>query len=304
MIDFIRNLSKPTAEKRQERANAYLDGALSAQERRKFEADLQRDAELRAELEALRWVKLSVQQAPRLRAPRNFILDPALYGQRARAGSGWSLYPALRVATALTAFFFILALALDLATPRGALNQPLLSGQGDATVAMEEAPRQADDVAMLAVPEEETAGSLEEDAGNLESAREPAPTAAEAEGERVAEEETALFAATPGADVGAAADEAASEMADEPQLPGASAPLEVTGEAAPDEPAADEAPVEVGPQTPALEESAAEEIAVQEAPGTPDAPAPSLPLLLLAEIVLGAALVMLAIATLIARRGA
>lgn len=124
MFDLIRNFTKSAEEKRQERLNAYLDGALSAHEQRRFEQELDRDADLRADLEQLRWVKLSVQELPRVRAPRNFVLDPAVYGQKKPAPPNWNLYPGLRVATALTAFFLVLTLALDAVTPYGALDQP------------------------------------------------------------------------------------------------------------------------------------------------------------------------------------
>lgn len=316
MFDFLRNITKPVEEKRQERLNAYLDGALSTQERRRFEKELANDAELRADLERLQWVKMSVEKLPRVRAPRNFVLDPALYGQPVKRQETWSLYPSLRVATALTAFFFILALALDLATPTGALNQPLLGGASQ--TAMEESQRQADDVAMMAEPEVSSA-----------PAEEPAP----ADGAEL----VAPFATGEG-EVGAAADEAANEIAEEEALleeemeePAAEAPdsVESTGPAAGAAEDSTERFIEatvtaqeeeisaLAPPETLTRESEAEALeATQDSYAGPEAsdgdaadatqtpvePEQPFPYLLAIEVVLGAALLALAIATLIAGR--
>lgn len=325
MFDFLRNITKPAEEKRQERLNAYLDGALSTQEQRRFETELEQDAELRADLEQLRWVQLSVEQLPRVRAPRNFILDPAVYGQPAQQKATWSLYPGLRVATALTAFFFILALALDVATPGGTLDQPLLGG-GAAQTAMEEPQRQADDVAMVA--ESEVAS---------EEAEEPAAE----DGALIAP-----FAATVEGEVGAAAEEAADEMVEEEALlaeeaaeepaadvasadqpdteetigPASGGALESTERAIDATMTADEAAgitALAPPETPAPESTREATNAVEEpfvtddAEGDADAfdeaqvaPQPEVPFpyLLVIEIVLGVALLALLIATLVLRR--
>ena len=47
MFDFVRNLGKSADEKRQERLNAYVDGALSPAARQQFEQELAQDAALR-----------------------------------------------------------------------------------------------------------------------------------------------------------------------------------------------------------------------------------------------------------------
>jgi hypothetical protein len=344
MFDFLRNISKPEEEKRREQLNAYLDGALSLQEQRRLEEDLKRDAALRAELEQLRWVKSSVQRLPRVRAPRNFILDPAIYGKRASPRSGkaagrWQPYPALRLATALTAFFFVLALALDVATPYGAITRPLIGG-AQAPAAAEETLRAADEVSMLAQGER----SVEEPAGQEsaaqevpeEGAAEPAPLAATgeqpaaemaAEAAEQAAEEAAEEPVTGGDAFGDVSEEGIENEPEEQPAPRTAAPAAAAGESTMEATEAAEigAP---GPQatptalaaatsTPPVTEpeiSAAEiqeqatgsatESAIESMtePATEPAPAP-FPYLLLIEISLGAALVALAVVMLLARRG-
>jgi hypothetical protein len=111
MFEFLRNLRKSDEEKTQEALTAYLDGALTPGEKRDFEQRLAADEALRADLEQQRLVKQSLGALPRLRAPRNFTLDPALYGRPQPAGR---LYPALRTATVLAAILFVVLLSVDL----------------------------------------------------------------------------------------------------------------------------------------------------------------------------------------------
>jgi hypothetical protein len=118
MFDWLRNLSKPQEEKRRERLNAYLDDALSPGERQAFERELADNALLRAELAELRGLKAAVRQLPRLTVPRNFTLNPAMVGQPLRS-SGPNFYPALRLATVLTAFLLVAVLAFDAFRPGG-----------------------------------------------------------------------------------------------------------------------------------------------------------------------------------------
>ncbi len=119
MFDFLRNLTKSAEEKQQEALNAYLDDALSPQERQQFEQRLARDADLRLEVEQRRALQMQMRQMPRRRVPRNFTLDPAVYGRPQRQPL-FEFYPVMRAATVLTALFFILALGADL----------FLAGQG------------------------------------------------------------------------------------------------------------------------------------------------------------------------------
>lgn len=119
MFDYLRNLTKSAEEKQQEALNAYLDDALSPQERQQFEQLLARDAELRLKVEQRRALQMQMRQMPRRRVPRNFTLDPAVYGRPQRQPL-FEFYPVMRAAAVLTAIFFILALGTDL----------FLAGQG------------------------------------------------------------------------------------------------------------------------------------------------------------------------------
>lgn len=61
--------------------SAYLDNALSADEHTALEQRLQYDAHLQAHLEKLRQTVDLLHTLPRLKAPRDFRLDPAVYGK-------------------------------------------------------------------------------------------------------------------------------------------------------------------------------------------------------------------------------
>jgi len=329
MFDFIRNLAKSAEEKRLETLNAYADGELSAGERRQFEAELADDAALRAELAQLRQVKQGIQQLPRARAPRNFTLDPAVYGRPQRQPA-YDLYPVLRVATALAAFFFIVAVVLDLATPAGGLGQPFaaVSRQEEPAAAVEvaEEAAEAEPVEVTQVVEEVVVEEGEpvevtrivterEEEGEMAAAGEEEGAAAQAEAleeapAEEAEQEEAMEAET--------AAEVAEEPAEEEEEPAAeaedlTAPAEdeaadeavATGEAA----EAEEAPAAAAPVTTATE-TVPPTLTSQVPEATPTAegvPAEEpvdggLPLLLIAEIVFGLGLVVLLTVTLFIRR--
>lgn len=113
MFEFLRDLRKSDEEKRQELLTAYLDGKLSSKERRSFEQLLKADDSLRIYLEQQQSIKEGLQLLPRIRAPRSFTLDPALYG-RPQPQPKLQLYPALRVATVLAAFVFVALVSVDL----------------------------------------------------------------------------------------------------------------------------------------------------------------------------------------------
>lgn len=61
--------------------SAYIDGELNTAEREALEARLMANSALRDELEALRRTVALVRALPELRAPRNYTLDPAVYGR-------------------------------------------------------------------------------------------------------------------------------------------------------------------------------------------------------------------------------
>jgi hypothetical protein len=72
----------PLSDRDLELLSAYLDGELRPSEKGALEARLARDETLRAVLDDLQANRLLLRQAPRLKAPRSFTLDPAVFGQR------------------------------------------------------------------------------------------------------------------------------------------------------------------------------------------------------------------------------
>jgi hypothetical protein len=112
MLDFLRNRGRSERELRQEVLSAYLDGELTPAERDRFEQQLAQNSDLRAELADLQFWQQQMRDLPARRVPRNFTLDPALYGPPQRQFWG-SAYPAFRAATALTAFLLVIVLAAN-----------------------------------------------------------------------------------------------------------------------------------------------------------------------------------------------
>ncbi len=77
-------------ERDREQLSAYLDGELSAKDAQQLEAKLAGDSELAEELESLRYTASLIRSLPQVRAPRNYTLDPAVYGQPEGGGLwGW-----------------------------------------------------------------------------------------------------------------------------------------------------------------------------------------------------------------------
>lgn len=169
MFDFLRDLTKSAEEKRQEQLTAYIDGALSQRERQRFEALLAEDPQLQADLAQRQQIKLQLRQLPRRRVPRSFMLDPAQYGAPQRQPLR-QLYPALRVTTALTAVFLIIAVAADMLTGASFLMQQ----ETAAPVAMEsgaaaDSDAVADEVLEYSIEEADTAAAADAFAEEAES---------------------------------------------------------------------------------------------------------------------------------------
>ncbi len=101
-----------------ERLSAYVDNALSAAEKSALEARLQREPELKAALRDLRLQTRALRDLPRLKPPRNFTLSArqAQALRPARPSLVASLFPALRLATALSALAFVAVLAASFLT--------------------------------------------------------------------------------------------------------------------------------------------------------------------------------------------
>lgn len=120
----------------QEALSAYLDNALAPAERQRLERQLAQDVRLQAELRQMRLLKQQLAQLPRRRVPRNFTLDPAVYGRPQRQPL-LQLYPALQGATALAALIFILLLGLGFFQGQFGVGQPQTATQETAEVVTE-----------------------------------------------------------------------------------------------------------------------------------------------------------------------
>ncbi|MDX1662674.1 MAG: zf-HC2 domain-containing protein [Candidatus Promineifilaceae bacterium] len=299
MFDFFRNLRKSAAEKRQEQISAYLDGEMTPAERGRFESALEQEPALRADLEAFQQIKRSVQALPRIRAPRNYVLDPAVYGAQKPAPS-FGYYPVLRTATALTALFLVLLVSLDLITPGGGIAQA--GREGPLAAAVEEVMVAEDEVAQVEMAEDMADLAPAESAPVAEDAAEVEVFELEVEEEMAAEvaeeavvEEEALEAPS--------AAELADEEAPAPPDQESIQTLE-TPDAEPDRPVSRLA-VEEDVAGGIDEEAAVEELADTDIAGADvedvDEVEP-LPWLLIVELVLAAAVIVLLVLTLVTRR--
>ncbi len=94
--------------------SAYLDGKLKPSEAARLESRLSADPNLRGTLEQLRETRGLLRRLPQRRAPRNFRLTPKMAGIRPPEPRS---YPVFRFATALAAFLFVAAVALNTMTP-------------------------------------------------------------------------------------------------------------------------------------------------------------------------------------------
>jgi anti-sigma factor RsiW len=148
MFDWIRERLKDADSKREERVMAYVDGRLSADQRRQFEVQLAQDESLRAEVTALQAVKQRLSTLQPVRAPRNYTLDPSVYGAPDPAYAD-RLYPAVRFATAMAALLFLFMVTLTLLPQGGVAEQ----------TAMFEAPIALEVTAVVERVEEEIAAA-------------------------------------------------------------------------------------------------------------------------------------------------
>lgn len=314
MFDFLRNWTKSAAARQQETMTAYLDNALSPAERQRFEQQVAQDPALQAEVAQQQQTRALLRQLPPRQAPRNFTLDPALYGRPARQPLV-TYYPALRAATVLTAVLFFFVIALNLSTGGSVSMAPAdtaVSQLTSVTTSEETADGLAFESAPAAAPFSVEEPALEEAAS--ESIADS--TAAEAEATAAAPPTELPAAAVEG---GAAPLPAVSTPAATPEAEAQTAPLptatvsdlprpiatEVVAERAatvemtalpPAQPDTDTAVTNITPPV----EAVATRTQPQEAP-TPT-PTPSIDLLAVAPIGLLLLLMLLSILTLYARR--
>ncbi len=108
--------------------SAYLDGELTHREKEQLEQRLARENALRAVLDDLRGTVALVGDLPRLKAPRNFTLDPAVYGRPLRHRL-FTLKSALQLSGALGAAASIALIMLAVLLTQGGSEKSSLSGE-------------------------------------------------------------------------------------------------------------------------------------------------------------------------------
>ncbi len=113
MLDSLRYLRLSKEEKRQEAITAYLDDVLSPKERERFERQMAAEPALKAEVDAQGSLRYQLRQLPRKTVPRNYTLDPAVYGQPEQPNA-FLFYPYLRGATVMAGLLFVVALSAQL----------------------------------------------------------------------------------------------------------------------------------------------------------------------------------------------
>jgi len=101
-------MNAPLTPKDWELISTYLDGQLTAAEKRLVMDQLALRPELAQGLEELRRTRAVLRAAPRRRAPRNFTLTPAMVG-KSRRGFSWSWAPSLGFASALATILLVLS---------------------------------------------------------------------------------------------------------------------------------------------------------------------------------------------------
>lgn len=89
--------------------SSYLDGELDPREINKIEERLKKEPALQLALEELNQTKKTLQQTPKLKIPRNFILTPAMIGVSTRPQPARGF----RLVSALMTFLLIGVLVLD-----------------------------------------------------------------------------------------------------------------------------------------------------------------------------------------------
>lgn len=145
--------------KEYEQFSAYLDGQLSANEKRRLEEQIKRNPDWRLALEELNATRLLLRRAPKYRAPRNFTITPEQARQYARK-SWLPSFISFRLSTAVAALAAIAVMLLQL----------LPAGLG-ARVAMAPA-ADSQSTSALAAPTQEAMKALEapqESAPSVES---------------------------------------------------------------------------------------------------------------------------------------
>lgn len=110
--------------------SAYLDGEISADQKRTLEARLKSEEQLNRAYTELRRTRMILRSAPRLRAPRNFTLTQRMVG--VRPTRDWS-FPVLSMASVMATFLFILVFLGDRYITRQLQPAALMAAQSATT---------------------------------------------------------------------------------------------------------------------------------------------------------------------------
>jgi hypothetical protein len=109
-----------------ETISAYLDNQLSQRDQARFESRLYNDRQLQAALDDIRRTRQVLRGAPRLRAPRDFLLTPEIAGIPVRIPR---LAPVFGWASAVASFLLVLVLVGDFFTDGGFAPVDLISSE-------------------------------------------------------------------------------------------------------------------------------------------------------------------------------
>jgi hypothetical protein len=115
----------------------YIDGELSERKRIRFESRLDSERGLRTALQRIKKTRRILRTAPRLSAPKDFVLTPDMLPQRQQE----SFFPVLRFATVLVSVLLVAVLVLDF----GGFVFPLKTGDFAAPAVQQEALESAPD---------------------------------------------------------------------------------------------------------------------------------------------------------------
>lgn len=123
-----------------EQLSAYLDSELSDKEKRKLEARLSSEPELREILANLRRTSEALGRMPQVRAPRSYRLTPEMAGQPAPAFRPGPM----RLATAVVAAAFVVLVGVDALQNAGAGRLSFAGAPAPALSEMQSAPQAPD----------------------------------------------------------------------------------------------------------------------------------------------------------------
>lgn len=147
--------------------SSYLDGQLGSADSARLEARLRTDPELRSVLLDLRGARSLLRQLPMRKAPRNFVLTPAMVGRNPPLPRS---YPFFKFAAALASILLFFTFGLNTLGPRMAAQAPNMGmGGGGApdTYAAAEAATEPPAAAMPAATEAPAEPSLAQSAPML-----------------------------------------------------------------------------------------------------------------------------------------